>query len=286
MKILVIGSTGMIGKPVTKELIAAGLPVTLLARNVQKAQQLFPGVPVVKGDIFDPLSLLHAFKDQDAVYLNISPPRTANRKDRMPEREGLDNILSVAREAGIKRITLLSSLVQSYNGTDGFDWWIFTMKRMAADKVKASGIPYTIFYASSFYECFDQILKKGNKIMLTSGAKAPMYFIAGKDYGKLVVRSYQLLTNENKEYNVQGETPYTWDTGALVFIQHYKKAPLKVMKMPLSLLQFLGRFNTLVGYGAKIMTATSNYMEEQVSKYTWQELGKPTTSLAQYAAEL
>jgi uncharacterized protein YbjT (DUF2867 family) len=286
MKILVIGSTGMIGKPVTKELISAGLPVTLMARNVEKTEHVFPGVPVVFGDIFDPLSLLNAFRDQEALYINISPPRTAKESDRMPEREGLGNIIAVAKEAGIKRIFFLSSLIQSYNGTDGFDWWIFRMKMDAAHKIRASGIPYTIFYASTFFENFDQLLKKGSRIMLASGSKAPMYCIAAKDFGKQVARAFALPATENKEYNVQGEIPYTWDSGAKVFVKHYKKRKLHIMKAPMGLLKFLGFFVPIVHYGYKILLATNNYVEEPVSRYTWQDLGKPAISLEEYAANL
>ena len=40
-KITVIGATGMIGIPVTNELINAGFEVTALVRNVEKAKQIF-----------------------------------------------------------------------------------------------------------------------------------------------------------------------------------------------------------------------------------------------------
>ena len=41
-KILFIGASGMLGKPVALELLRAGFPVTLLARDVEKMQKLFP----------------------------------------------------------------------------------------------------------------------------------------------------------------------------------------------------------------------------------------------------
>ncbi len=102
-KILVIGGTGMIGKPVTRALIKAGFQVSMLARHPQKALALFPEATILPGDVFDPLSLLPAFEGQDAVYISLSPSRTARRNNRMPEREGIDNIIAVAKQAGIKR---------------------------------------------------------------------------------------------------------------------------------------------------------------------------------------
>lgn len=52
-KILVIGGTGMIGKPVTHALLKAGFTVSLLARHPQQAQQLFPEARIVPGDVFE-----------------------------------------------------------------------------------------------------------------------------------------------------------------------------------------------------------------------------------------
>ena len=50
-KILIIGSTGLLGKPVTKALIAAGFELTLLVRNTDLAKRLFPATKIIKGDI-------------------------------------------------------------------------------------------------------------------------------------------------------------------------------------------------------------------------------------------
>jgi uncharacterized protein YbjT (DUF2867 family) len=283
-KILVIGGTGMIGKPVVRALLQAGFAVTVLARDTEKARKLFPAATVLKGDVFDPLSLLPAFEGQDAVYISLSPPRTARPADRMPEGEGIDNIIAVAKKTGgLTRLVLLSSLVQRYNGMNGFHWWIFDIKLAAVEKLKQCGIPYTIFYPSSFMECFDQLLLKGRRIMLAGTSKAPMYFIAAEDYGKQVARSFELLTTQNREYIIQGVTAYNWDDGARVFIAHYKKARLKTLKAPLGMLQFLGLFSATVRYGATIMEALNNYPEQFDSAATWQELGKPGITLEAYA---
>ena len=285
--ILVIGATGMLGKPVTHALLQSpDLKVTIMARYVATAKALFPGARVVEGDVFDPLSLLAAFEGQDAVYISLGPSRNSRPNDRMPEREGIDNIISVAQTTGIKRLALLSSLVQQYNGMNGFRWWIFDMKQEAVNKIRTCGIPYTIFYPSSFMENFDQLMMKGSNIMLAGESKALMYFIAGQDYGKQVARSFSILTNENKEYAVQGAEAYNWDNAAAIFIKHYTKKKLKPMKAPLGMLRFMGKFSTSARYTAKILEALNNYPEKFESHHTWQELGKPEITLAQYAAGL
>ena len=286
MKILVIGGTGMIGKPVTRALIQAGFEVSLLARNPAKAETLFPGVQVLKGDVFDPISMMTAFPGHDAVYISLSPTRTARRSDRMPEREGIDNIIAVAQRTGIKRLALLSSLVQNYQGMHGFNWWIFDIKLSAVQKIKQSGIPYSIFYPSTFMESFDQLMLKGNRLLLAGTSKAPMYFVAAADYGLQVARSFTVLTTESREYAIQGPMAYTWHEAARIFIDHYRHKQLKTLQMPLGLYKVMGKVIPVIDYGAKIAEALNEYPERFESTVTWQELGKPGTTVAAYAAGL
>lgn len=282
-KILVIGASGMLGKPVTRQLAKAGFELTLLARDPLSMRELFPSTKVIEGDVLDPLSLVNAMDGQDAIYINLQAPRGSSRSHPMPEREGISNILDAATYAGIKRIAYLSSLVQNYNGMEGFHWWIFDMKQTAVSRIKSSGIPYTIFYASTFMESLDQLMMQGNKILLAGESKAPMYFIAGEDYGKQVARSLQLPGDDNREYIVQGTEAYNWDNAASIFIQHYKKQSLKTMKAPLGMLKLFGIFSGKAAYGYKICTALNNYPEKFEAENTWNDLGKPSVTLAEYA---
>jgi hypothetical protein len=55
----------------------------------------------------------------------------------------------VTKALKIKRIAYLSSLLHFYQGINNFDWWIFRIKQKAMQKVKYSGIVYTIFYTSA-----------------------------------------------------------------------------------------------------------------------------------------
>ena len=283
-RILVIGATGMIGQPVTHELIDAGYEVTIMARSMYKARKLFPGETVVYGNVYDTASMIKVFADQDVVYISLSPPRNSQEDDIMPEREGIENIIVAARETGISRLILLSSLVQNYNNTNGYHWWIFDIKKAAVEKIKASGIPYTIFYPSSFMECFDHVLMRRNFIMLAGRSKAPMHFICAADFGKQVAQSLADPDQENKEYVVQGEKAYNWDEAVKLFVQHYTKARVRVLKAPMGLLKLIGRVNPTVQYGAMIMEALNNYPEKLECHKTWYELGKPEISIEQYAA--
>jgi len=286
MKILFIGATGMLGKPVGKELIASGFEVSLLARGVNKMQQLYPGVKVIAGDVFDKAGLIKAFEGQDAVYLNLSINQNSKNIQPQTEREGMDNIIAAAKETGIKRLAYLSSLVHFYEGMNGFIWWAFQIKNMAVQKIKNSGIPYSIFYPSTFMETIPYQMMIGKKIAQMGRSLMPMWFIAADDYAKQVARSFQIAGTENKEYPVQGPHPYTFDEATKIFIENYRKAKLKIMKAPFGLIKFLGAFSQKMNYGWHICEALNKYPEKFESETTWKELGTPAITLAEYAKSL
>ena len=264
----------------------SGFDLTLLARDIDKMQRLFPGSKIIKGDVFDKASLAPAFAGMDAVYCNLSVVQTSKEKDLQAEREGIDNIIVAAKETGIKRIAYLSSLVHLYEGMNNFHWWAFEMKNNAVQKIKDSGIPYSIFYPSTFMETFPYQMMHGNKIAMLGGSLAPMWFIAAADYAKQVANSFQILTTENKEYNVQGTEPFTFDEATKNFIKHYSKAKLKTMKAPIGLVKFFGSFSQKLNYGWHICEALNKYPEKFESDETWKELGKPSITLADYARNL
>jgi uncharacterized protein YbjT (DUF2867 family) len=286
MKILFIGATGMLGKPVAAQLLQSGFDVTLLARDTAKAQALFTQAKVIQGDVFDKSTLANAFDQMDAVYMNLSVEQSSKEKDLHAEREGIENILLAAKEKGIKRLSYLSSLVHFYEGMNGFSWWAFRNKLSAVDKIKASGIPYTIFYPSTFMETFPYQMMQGKKIALLGKSEAPMWFIAAADYAKQVARSFEIPGTENKEYNIQGPEAFTFDEAAKIFINNYSKAKLSIMMLPIGLIKFFGNFVQKYNYGWHICEALNKYPEKFESQPTWNELGKPVTRLADYAKSL
>jgi hypothetical protein len=192
-------------------------------------------------------------------------------------------LLAVAREVGIKRIFYLCALVIRYQGTHGFSWWVFDIKHDAVKAIKGSGIPYTIFYPSTFMEAITTQYKQGNKLLLAGESKHPQYFIASENYARQVVRAFQQDPAENKEYVIQGPQPFTSDDAVAEFAKHYKKARLSISRAPLGLIKGLGYLNQRMNYGYHILEALNNYPEKFEAANTWEELGKPTVTLKDFA---
>lgn len=285
MKILSIGASGMLGAPVTLELMRAGFELTLLGRNPEKLNTLFSGVEVVRGDIFDPSSLLGGMEGKDAVYINLSTDQSAGSNGPQPEREGINNIIEAALKSGIKRIGYISSLIKNYQGLNGFSWWAFDIKNQAVEKIKTSGIPYSIFYPSTFMETLDKQMMVGNRIMLAGKSEAPMWFISAREFGEQVAWAFKKAGDEKQEYPVQGPEPLTFDQAVDRFIAASKTKP-KRSSIPLNMLKFMGNFSSRMNYSAKICEALNKYPEKFESEKTWHDLGKPTKTIEDYVSTL
>ena len=151
-------------------------------------------------------------------------------------------------------------------------------------QIKTSGIPYAIFYASSFMENFLNNQKHGSKISLAGKSRFKMFYISGEDYGRQVANSYKILTTETRDYAVQGLMPYTAEEAANLFVRFYKKEKLKVQKIPFFILRFLGKISHKFLYISKLSEAINNYQEKFQAELTWKELGKPIVTIEEYAA--
>ncbi|MDJ1485423.1 NAD(P)H-binding protein [Cytophagaceae bacterium YF14B1] len=284
-RIAIIGSTGMLGQPVTKAFIEQGFEVSLLVRNSRKARNIFgSAVRIIEGNIKNGDSikeLLH--KGQDALYLNLSVTSQSRKKDFQPEREGLQTILAVAKRSSVSHIGYLSSLVHFYQGHNGFNWWVFEIKEKAVQSIKESGLSYSIFYPSTFMESFDKgAYRQGNRINLAGNSLFPMYLIAGKDYARQVVKAFT-INNGSQDYIVQGLEGFTADEAARIVAANYLKGKLYILKLPMRVLRFLGKFSNTLNYGANIIEALNQYPEKFGAQKTWNLLGKPEITLAEYA---
>jgi len=282
-KIAVIGATGMLGKPVTQQLAAAGFEVTALVRNPEKAAQgLPPSVKRVPADLRDPQSLKKALSGQDALYLNLSVEQTEKQSAFHPEGEGLRNALAAARENRLRRISYLSSIVMRYPT----NWWVFALKRRAVEDIKGAGLAYTIFYPTQFMETIDGRTMAGNRLLVVGRAQHPNWWIAAEDYGRQVANDFRNDHAGNREYVVQGPEPILTGDAAERFVKAYRKKPIGIAKLPMGPFKLLRSLSPRFRYGYEIVNALNHYPETFEAQPTWDALGKPVITLEAYARGL
>jgi uncharacterized protein YbjT (DUF2867 family) len=122
MTTVVTGASGTVGRSLVARLAQAGEPVRAVTRNPATAR--FPaGVQVVHGDLADPETLPAALAGAERLHL-FPFPETARE------------VVALAREAGVRRVTLLSS----GSVTAGYD----TDYQLPVEQaVEASGLAWT-----------------------------------------------------------------------------------------------------------------------------------------------
>jgi len=122
-KILVIGSSGFVGRRVAQTLLAAGYAVRCLARTPAKVQDLAAlGCEVVQGDMTDLASMQRALASVDAAYIavhTLSPQGagTAAGQGFMDvEMQGVQNIVAACRTNGVRRLLYITFLGTTPDG--------------------------------------------------------------------------------------------------------------------------------------------------------------------------
>ncbi len=286
--IAIIGATGLLGKPVALQLISAGFNVTIIARNVEKAKAIFTGAKVVYGDLADKTSLLEALQGQDTVYLNLHTNPSMRKSGFLTETDGLINFLEVAKQVGVKRIAYLSSMVKDYQCETMFKWWVFEVKQKAVQLIKGAGLPYTIFVSSSFMENFTKNggFMQANNLNLVGKSNMKLFWISANDYAKQVAKSFELLTDENREYYVQGPQSHTTEEALNIFRRFYSLKKLNIVKIPIASLFLMSRFSARLNYAYRLLNAKNHYDEKFKAQFTWDELGRPTETIEAFTLRI
>lgn len=130
--ILVTGATGNVGRHVVEQLVAAGQEVRALTRRPEQAG-LPDAVEVVRGDLAEPESLPAALRGIDRVFL-------------FPVPGALPGFVAAAKEAGVRRVVLLSSLAVTHEVPNA----IGDRHRECEQAATGSGLEWTLLRPGAF----------------------------------------------------------------------------------------------------------------------------------------
>lgn len=280
--ILVIGGTGMLGKPVARQFKADGVKVRLLARNPEKAQTLLgSGYEIVKGDVDDLSSLRSALTGVDGVHISLKGGPTEADFDRM-DHLAVRDIARTAKELGVGRVTLISAYAVSEKKADTPE---SRSKVKGEAALKSSGVPYTIFRCSWFMETLPMFVQ-GKNISLIGNQVHPLHWVAVEDYARMVSKSYQSDEALNKELYIFGPEAFTMR----VAMQHYTEiaAPgIKLSPISTRMLSVLGwvSFNTEWKSMATLMKHYERWGEDGSSAEADRLLGAPKVTLRQWCED-
>lgn len=281
-RILVVGATGMLGKPVAEQLQADGFIVRVLSRSAEKGRQLFgAGYEVVAGDVENPASLTTALQDCQGVHINIKGGPKPADYERL-EHQGTRAVVKAAKTAGVQQITYLSSYTSSEKNLLSAESYA---KFYAEQAIQQSGIPYVIFRATWFMESLPLYIQ-GQQAMLIGQQPHPLHWLAAQDYARMVSRSYQTPTVLNKILYIYGPQAFTMRQALENYCQQVRP-DVKISTMPIWLFKLLAyvTFNKEWKSVASLMAYYDKFGEEGSPAEANHLLGQPTTTLTTWFAQ-
>jgi len=194
---LVVGATGFLGTETCRQLIAKGKPVRAMVRSTSDGAKLEKlksfGVELVQGDLRDRASLQAACQGITAMISTASSmpfsyqPQENNIQT--VDLAGLTNLVSAAQVAGVSRF-----IYTSFSGQIDLDFPLKNAKRAVEQRLKDSGLVYTILRPSYFMEVwltpavgFDA---SNAKAQIYGTGENPISWISFKDVAQFAVRAW------------------------------------------------------------------------------------------------
>ncbi len=279
LHVLIIGGTGMLGRPVVRRMAREGLNIRALVRDVERAQRLLPGsVELVPGDLRDVASIEAAMRGVDAVYTNLENSVTRKRPAWDPDGNGAMTVLQVAERSGIQRLGRISAIGVE-EAADA--WWPAAAKAEVDRAWMESNIATTIFRPTWFMESLPLFMMK-NKIMMLRYRNTKLRWVAGDDLGRQVIATLTTDQPLNQICYVQGPERLTYREATERFAAALPNQP-KVVEYPVWPFRVLGLFHAQVKYLIKLMDLTDEFFAPMADSLPESELPTATMRIEDYA---
>jgi uncharacterized protein YbjT (DUF2867 family) len=191
-RVLVVGATGALGRPVVQLLRARGVAVRALNRHPEQAADLAAlGAEVMGGDLTDAASLKRACHGATRVLAAAHGILGRGRwRSEAVDDAGHRALIDAARAAGVRRFVYLSAYGAS--ATHPIDF--FRTKHAIEQQLVASGLDAVVLRPTAFMEqhvhLFNgkNVLDKGKAQLIGRGTK-PRNFVCAADVAQLAVRA-------------------------------------------------------------------------------------------------
>jgi uncharacterized protein YbjT (DUF2867 family) len=182
VKVLVVGATGRLGKPIVRQLCSAGHEVRVLSRSGDKARHAFGrDIDIVVGDVRSRVAGIT--RSCDSVVVSLSAERAVNAH--IVEYEGTMRVLADAKNNSVERFVYISG-ASCIRQDASFP---STAAKLASERAIAeSGVPYTILRPAWVNESLPEFVR-GSRATVIGRQPNPFNWVAGDDLGRMVAKA-------------------------------------------------------------------------------------------------
>lgn len=226
--VLLAGATGYLGKYIAKELIYRNINTKIIVRNPVKAIPLaYDFVEIIPAEVTRPETIKGHFAGVDTVISTVGITR---------QRDGLTymavdyranmNLLEEAKKAGVKKFIYVSVI----NGQLHRNLKLVEAKEAFVDKLKASGLEYTIIRPNGFFSDMRDFLKMAEKgsVYIFGKGKKKFNPIHGADLAQVCVDA---IISDKSQIPVGGPDILTHNEVAEMALKACGK-PIKIIHIP------------------------------------------------------
>lgn len=209
MSILVIGGTGTLGRQIVKQAIDEGYQVKCLVRDFRRSAFLKDwGAELIYGDLSKPSTLPLALKGVKVIIDSATIRSTSNYTSETIDWRGKKALVEAAKLVNLKKFISFSVL----NATKNPDIPLLDLKIKMEQELEKSGINYTIFQCSGFFQGLISqyalpVLE--NETIWLPGDSAPVAYLDTQDAAKAVIHTLKTSDYDSKKVSLIGEKFWT-----------------------------------------------------------------------------
>lgn len=220
-RVLVLGATGALGRPVATSLADSGWKVRVLVRSAEKASHMLgAAVEVVEGDATEREHLRRAMIGCDAVHVTL------------PTESELVAVQHVTDLASAERLERISYVSGTSVREDNRWFELVDVKMRAEEVLRSSGVPHTVFCPTWVMEVLPNFLKRGKAVVIEGKRPPRIHFLAAADFGRMVANAYDDGRTLGKRLYVHGPEGITLHCALQTFLTRCHPQ-LNVMRLEL-----------------------------------------------------